>query len=173
MDNKVVHTVARTFEEMGLATVRFNFRGVGASGGTYDDGRGETDDAAAICDWVRAQWRPLELWLAGFSFGALVAARLATRERATPRAVARLATIAPPVERLDPGERIDPGCPWVIVQGDQDDLVNVDGVRAWIAQSGALPHLVVIPGVDHFFHGRLHELKAALQAELAGSRQES
>jgi hypothetical protein len=173
MDNKVVHTVARTFEEMGLATVRFNFRGVGASGGTYDDGRGETDDAAAICDWARAQWHPLELWLAGFSFGALVAARLATRERATPRAIARLATIAPPVERLDAGERIEPGCPWLIVQGDQDDLVNVDGVRAWIAQSGASPHLVVIPGVDHFFHGRLHELKAALQAELAGSRQES
>lgn len=173
MDNKVVHTVARTFEEMGLATVRFNFRGVGSSGGTHDNGRGEIDDALAVCDWARSQWRLSELWLAGFSFGALVAARLATRERATPHAVARLTTIAPPVERLGAGERIDPGCPWLIVQGDKDDLVNVGGLREWIAQSGASPHLVVIPGVDHFFHGHLHELKTALQAELAGLRQES
>jgi uncharacterized protein len=171
MDNKVVQTVARTLEELGFATVRFNFRGVGASAGVFDEGVGETDDARAVCDWVRAKWSPGELWLAGFSFGAHVAVRLATEESASPptvtQPITRLITIAPPIQRFDSPAGLKVGCPWLMVQGDRDELVDVDAVRRWVAGAEPPPRLVVLAGVDHFFHGRLHELKDTLQAELA------
>jgi alpha/beta superfamily hydrolase len=160
--NKVVHTLARTFQELGIATLRFNFRGVGHSAGSHDEGRGETDDALAIVGWGRGRWPGRELWLGGFSFGAYVAARAAARAR--PR---RLVTVAPPVARFDFATLPDPNCPWLIVQGDADELVDVNDVRAWVAARAPAPDLLVLPGVDHFFHGRLHELRTALLAALA------
>ncbi|MGB8327890.1 MAG: alpha/beta fold hydrolase [Steroidobacteraceae bacterium] len=160
--NKVVHTLARTFQELGIATLRFNFRGVGHSAGSHDEGRGETDDALAIVEWGRRSWPGRELWLAGFSFGAYVAARAAARARPQ-----RLVTIAPPVARFDFATLPAPDCPWLIVQGDADELVDVGDVRAWVAARAPAPDLLVLPGVDHFFHGRLHELRTALLAALA------
>jgi len=169
MDNKVVHTLARSFEELGLATVRFNFRGVGASGGTFDDGIGETEDARAVCAWARDRWQPTELWLAGFSFGAYVAIRLAASAGSELPRIGRLVSVAPPVQRFALPASLQIDCPWLIVQGDQDDLVDVHAVRRWSAERVPAPRLVVLAGVDHFFHGRLHELKDILRTELQGA----
>ena len=93
MQNKVVHTLARALQEAGIATLRFNFRGVGASAGSYDEGRGEIEDALAVIAYGRARWPGAALTLAGFSFGAQVALLAAPSS-----APARLITVAPPVE---------------------------------------------------------------------------
>jgi alpha/beta superfamily hydrolase len=167
LHNKVVHTMARTFEELGLASLCFNFRGVGASAGTFDDGVGETEDARAATDWVRKRWPGVGLWLAGFSFGAFVAARLAADPHVAPH-VRQLVGVAPPVRRFAASGWVHPSAPWLIVQGDADDLVDANEVKRWAGSQVPPPRLVVLEGVGHFFHGRLHELKDLLRTQLAG-----
>ena len=157
MDNKVVYTVARALQTSGIATLRFNFRGVGASAGTYDEGAGETQDAAAVADFGAARWPNRRLILAGFSFGAFVALRLALA-----RSAARLITVAPPVGRFDFSELHAPACPWLVVQGDADDVVDPSAVIAWVTRQNPAPELRVVPGVGHFFHGHLAELRDAV-----------
>jgi len=159
MDNKVTHTLARTFQELGVPTVRFNFRGVGRSAGEFAGGSGETDDAIAVIDWSLAHWAGAGLWLAGFSFGASIAIRAcATR----PAGV--LITVAPAIHRLETGPTPGPSTRWLLIQGDQDELVNHEEVIAWAKTRSPPPHVTVLPGVTHFFHGRLLELKAAVFA---------
>jgi alpha/beta superfamily hydrolase len=161
LDNKVVHTVARVMQELGLPTLRFNFRGVGASAGQFDEGVGETDDAQAVIDWGRERWPHAALWLAGFSFGAFVALRVNERRKAQ-----RLITIAPPVQRFEfTGVRV-PQCPWLIVQGDEDEIVPVEAVVAWVRALSPAPELTILPGAGHFFHGRLQDLKHAILAHV-------
>jgi alpha/beta superfamily hydrolase len=162
MRNKVVHMTARALQEGGLATVRFNFRGVGASTGTFDDGRGETDDALAVCDYAFGRWPGAELTLAGFSFGSFVAFKVASL-----RPAVRLYTIAPPVRRFDFDQHPIPAVPWTVIQGDRDELVEHDAVVAWASAARPVPTLVTIPGAEHFFHGRLNELMAAIRSGLA------
>jgi alpha/beta superfamily hydrolase len=164
MTNKVVHMLARSCHELGVPTLRFNFRGVGASAGQYDDGRGETDDALAVIEQGRALWPGAALWLAGFSFGAWVALRAAPRA-----AAARLVTVAPPVGRWDFSGIPTPTCPWLIVQGDQDELVDAAAVRQWAAQQQPTPELAVLAGAEHFFHGRLNELRDVVGGFLKGA----
>jgi hypothetical protein len=165
MTNKVAHTVARAFTAHGAATLRFNFRGVGASAGSYDDGRGETDDLLAVVGYARARFPDLPLWLGGFSFGSFVALRGHSAAGA-----ARLVTIAPPVGRWDFGGLEPPRCPWLVVQGDQDDLVDHRAVAQWLAPMPAAPRLVLLAGAEHFFHGRLHEVKSAIADFLLDAR---
>jgi uncharacterized protein len=165
MQNKVVHTLARAMQELGAPTVRFNFRGVGGSAGEYDAGRGELDDAIAVADWARAHWQCDALWLAGFSFGAAVALQAAPALR--PLA---LVTVAPPVGRILAATVAHPGCPWLVVQGDRDELVDFATVRAWVAGYDVPPELSVMPGAEHFFHGRLVGLRAAVVQFLAGKQ---
>jgi len=153
MDNKVVTTVARALQDCGMPTLRFNFRGVGASAGAFDRGGGETDDADAVAAWGAERWPERTLVIAGFSFGAYVALRLA--QRRPPR---RLITIAPAIQRFDEAGMTVPRCPWLVVQGDADDVVDPAAVIAWATGLDPRPQLVVLPGVGHFFHGRLHEL---------------
>ena len=160
MHNKVVHILARALHELGIPTLRFNYRGVGSSAGGYDEGRGETDDAHAVIEWGRRHWPSAGLVLAGFSFGARVALRAAVPARA-----ARLITVAPPVTRIE--EPVPhPGCPWLIVQGDADELIDCRAVRDWAAGFQPPPDLKVLAGCDHFFHGRLLELKESVQERL-------
>lgn len=135
--------------------------GVGASAGRYDEGRGETDDAAAVLEAAADRWPGRPLLLAGFSFGAYVAARLAKTAKPS-----RLITIAPPVTRFDFSGFEQPGCPWLIVQGDADDVVDPAAVRDWAGRCAARPGLVMLPGVGHFFHGHLHELRDAVIREI-------
>jgi hypothetical protein len=162
MQNKVVHTAARAMQEAGAATVRFNFRGVGASAGKYDQGVGELADALAVIDWTRRHFECDALWLGGFSFGAATAL-LAAARGARPL---KLVTIAPPVGRIiiDPVPR--PDCPWLIVQGDQDELIDIAAVRSWARHFAPEPELTVIAGAEHFFHGKLGELRAGILAFL-------
>src|SRR5271156_4442635 len=157
MDNKVVYTVARALQSSGIATLRFNFRGVGASAGTYDEGAGETQDAAAVADFGAARWPNRRLVVAGFSFGAFVALRLALA-----RDAARLITVAPPVGRFDFSELHAPACPWLVVQGDADDVVDPSVVIDWVERQDPKPTLRVVAGVGHFFHGHLAELRDAV-----------
>jgi uncharacterized protein len=168
LENKVVHTLARTFQEAGAATVRFNFRGVGASEGEFAGGAGESDDASAIVAWGRNRWPGAPLWLAGFSFGAAIAIRIAAA-----RDAALLVSVAPAVQRVDLSGIGMPKCPWLIVQGDADDVVPHTEVQAWAAQFAAGSTLVLVPGVGHFFHGRLHELKAAVSSFLESTQKKS
>ncbi len=161
MQNKVVHTTARALQERGYATVRFNFRGVGASAGSFDDGRGETGDALAACDYALARWPGARLTLAGFSFGAFVAYRAASL-----RPAVRLFTIAPPVGRFDFTAHPAPQLPWVVIQGDRDELVDHARVLEWTRTATPPPTVIILPGAEHFFHGRLNELKDAVQAHL-------
>ncbi len=162
MQNKVVHTLARTFTELGLRTVRFNFRGAGGSEGEHDHGTGETHDALAVLEWVRAHRPHDQLWLAGFSFGSYVALRVAN---AFP--VDRLVTVAPPVHMYDFDALAVPRCPWLVIQGDQDEIVPAEQVTTWAQRLNPAPELRVLPGVGHFFHQRLHDLRAVLTESLA------
>ena len=162
MQKKVVHMTARALQERGIATLRFNFRGVGASEGVFDDGQGETDDALAAADWLVHRFPQAALLLAGFSFGSYVAYRVASA-----RPVERLYTIAPPIRRFDFDRYPVPPVPWLIIQGDQDELVEHAAIVAWAAALAPSPTMVTIAGAEHFFHGRLHELKSAVQDFLA------
>jgi alpha/beta superfamily hydrolase len=161
MHNKVVTTLARTFIDLGAIAVRFNFRGVGASGGAYADGIGERDDVIAVARWSRTQWPDLPLYLGGFSFGAAVA--LSAAAELTPSGIV---TVAPPPKRI--GARFTPPtCPWLLVQGDKDDVVSSDEVLAWARALPRPPTLAVLADVGHFFHGRLRELAEEVAAFFA------
>ncbi len=156
MDNKVVTSVARALHDCAIPTLRFNFRGVGRSSGSYDNGIGETADAAAVADWGSVRWPGRSLIVAGFSFGGYVALRLAGQIAAD-----RLIAVAPAILRFDPSLRA-PGCPFTIIQGDADDVVDPQALIAWASALSPAPILRVLPGVGHFFHGRLHELRDAV-----------
>jgi len=156
--NKVVTMIERSLHELGLATVVFNFRGVGASTGVHDDGRGETDDLLAVAAWVQAV-RPQDvLWLAGFSFGSYVAARAAAQ-----LPVRQMISVAPPVGRWDFAALTLPRCPWLVIQGDADDVVDPQAVYAWAAAQSEPPTLVRMPETGHFFHRRLMDLRGAIK----------
>ena len=158
MHNKVVTIIERAMRELGIRTVRFNFRGVGKSEGTFDDGYGETDDLFAVVEWVR-RTRPHDaLWLSGFSFGAYVSARAASQ-----LSLGQLISIAPPVEKYEFSNLPRPECPWLVVQGDEDDVVTVDSVQAWAERTDPPPQLVVMPQAGHFFHRRLMDLRGLLK----------
>lgn len=162
MENKVVHTVARAVSGLHRPAVRFNFRGVGASQGEYDDARGETEDVLAVVAWARRRWPAAELWLAGFSFGAFVALRAASR--AGP---ACLMTIAPPIQRFPVKDQPRPACPWLVVQGDRDELVDARQVLDWASGFQPPPRVELMEDTDHFFHGRLRLLREAVTGFLS------
>jgi len=158
LTNKVVHTAARALVESGVAALRFNFRGVGASAGSYDDGRGETADLLAAVTWLRARWPQAPLILGGFSFGAYVALRAVDAVQP-----ARLFTIAPPIGRWDLTGVVMPNCQWLVVQGEADEVVDAATVFAWAAERDPAPRIERIAGAGHFFHGQLHELQGVLR----------
>lgn len=167
MDNKVVTTVARAFVEAGAATFRFNFRGVGATEGDHDEGRGETDDMMKVIEHARRAVGPVPVFLAGFSFGGAVATRASDRAE-----FRRLVLVAPGFRRLTEGglgEEPDPkdpalGAPGrhnyantIVIHGDLDETVPLSDSIAW----GAVREVpvVVVPGAGHFFHRKLHVLR--------------
>lgn len=157
MNNKVVHTIARTSVSLEVPAVRFNFRGVGASHGGWDEGHGEQEDALAVVDWARKQWPEADLWLAGFSFGSFVA--LGASPRACPT---RLIMVAPPVHRFPMAGLAEPDCPWLVVQGSDDEQVDARAVASWVSERDPIPAFTLLNGVDHFFHGSLTRLRAVV-----------
>jgi uncharacterized protein len=158
MRNKVVTIVARALRELGLATVVFNFRGVGASAGSYGETRGETDDLLAVAAWVQ-RVRPNDaLWLAGFSFGSYITARAAAQ-----LPVRQMISVAPPVGRWDFTALVSPLCPWLVIQGEADEIVDPEAVYAWVAAQPEPPTLTRMPETGHFFHRRLMDLRGAIK----------
>jgi len=168
MDNKVVVSVARALQEQGVNTLRFNFRGVGTSAGVHDEGRGETQDALAVADWAHERWPRLPLISAGFSFGSFVALRLALA-----RPARQLILVAPAVSRLDFATLDDPDCPWLVVQGEDDEVVPTVEVVSWAKSRTRPPKLVLVPGTGHFFHGKLIELKGIVADEIRSGERRS
>jgi uncharacterized protein len=158
MDNKVVQTLARAFLQLGYRTVRFNFRGVGASTGVWDEGRGELDDALAVIAHFRIHDQP---WvLSGFSFGAYIASQAALRlsDDAKPR---RMVLVGPSTQR-----QVMPVVPadTVVIHGETDDVVPLSATLDW-ARPQNLP-VIVFPGVGHFFHGQLARLRTVVVQQL-------
>jgi uncharacterized protein len=162
LDNKVVQTVARACLDLGWASVRFNFRGIGASEGAWDEGRGEVDDALAVLSAWRdqAEFADLPFLLAGFSFGGFVAVEAAQRLHpdSKPR---RLVLIGPSTEKQ---QVADVPADTLVIHGEVDDVVPLAATLAW-ARPQHLP-VIVFPGVGHFFHGQLALLKKTIVREL-------
>jgi len=154
MDNKVTHTLARSFTKLGYAALRMNFRGVGGSEGVHDAGAGETDDMAALLAHMRQQYPDLPLALAGFSFGTFVQAQLQQRLIAQGRPAERLVLVGTAA-----GKWAMPAVPanTILIHGEQDDTIPLTDLFDW-ARPQDLP-VVVIPGADHFFHRKLQHIR--------------
>ena len=157
MDNKIVHTLFNTLLGLGFISVKFNFRGVGESAGVHDGGIGEIEDVMAVVstvsDHFHAQHDDQPLLLAGFSFGGAIQAHAA--QRLKPQ---HLILIAPSVARFSAPPVIDHTGHVLIIHGDQDDIVPLQSVLDWAAHQQS-QSVVVIPGAEHFFHGRLSSIK--------------
>lgn len=164
LHNKVVTMAARALRELGITTVRFNFRSVGQSQGQFDDGVGEQEDLAAVVAWVRDQQPDKVLWLAGFSFGAYVSLKASAALQ--PQV---LVSIAPPAGRWD-FSGIQPPSRWLVVQGDADEVVDPQAVYDWLEEIGdQAPHtLVRMPDTSHFFHRKLIDLRGAIEHAVKG-----
>ena len=147
-DNKVVTTLAKSFYNLGYVAVRPNFRGVGASEGEFDGGDGESEDLLQVAAYAKERYGDVPLLLAGFSFGSFVQTRVAKRI-----ANERLVLVGPAVNRF-PAETVPAGT--LVIHGEHDDVVPVQAVFDW-ARPQQLP-IVVVPGGEHFFHGRLNLL---------------
>lgn len=161
MYNKVVTTLSRAFQGLGLTTVRFNFRGVGNSQGSFDHGRGEVDDLLAVVKWLQNEMGHQEIWLAGFSFGAFIAANGAVQLPAK-----KLVTVAPPVMHFPMRDLPPILCDWVLVQGEQDDVVPPEEVFVWAESRQPPPTILRFPEAGHFFHGQLGELRLRVEEAL-------
>jgi len=148
-DNKVVTTLARTFHALGCATLRPNFRGVGDSAGVHDHGNGETVDLVTVATYAKSRFGDLPLICAGFSFGSFVQTRVIEQI-----AVHQLVLVAPAVSRFPTGN-VPSGT--LVIHGEVDDVVPLSAVFDW-ARPQNLP-IVVVPGAEHFFHGRLQLLQ--------------
>ena len=160
MDNKVVTTLAKTFAELGFIALRFNFRGVGNSEGEFDSGNGETEDVLAIVHHARQEYGDLPLILSGFSFGGYVQARVAQHLHPHPH---RLVLIAPAVGRFAM-PRVPHGT--LVIHGDKDEVVPFADMLEW-AREQHLP-IVVLPDAEHFFHGRLNQLRELVRHHFCG-----
>lgn len=160
MDNKVVTTLAKTFVELDFAALRFNFRGVGASTGAFDSGNGEVEDVLAMVRYAQQEQGDLPLVLAGFSFGGFVQARASQHLHPQPH---QLVLIAPAVGKYDV-----PQVPHhtLLVHGEQDDVIPLADVLEWARPQ----HLAItlLPGAEHFFHGRLNQLKQIVLHHFCG-----
>ncbi len=158
MHNKVAHTLARAFVHRDFAALRFNFRGTGESEGEYDEGHGELLDALAAVQWMCERDPDLPLWLGGFSFGAAIAIRAATETKPE-----GLISVAPAASRFAADMDSQPNCPWLIVHGDQDELIDIDESVEWVNQLNPGPELTVFPDTTHFFHGKLVLLRQVVE----------
>ncbi len=164
MHNKVVTTLSKVFQQANMQTLRFNFRGVGKSTGSYGEGEGEVEDLYAILTWVKEVAPQASIWLAGFSFGAYISIRAAAKGP-----VAGLVSIAPPVNHFALSTQLQITSPWIVVQGEEDDVVPATTVFAWVETLTPKPTLIRFPNTGHFFHGKLTDLKEALIKELSFS----
>jgi uncharacterized protein len=160
MHNKVVFRAASALNDAGLVTLRLNFRGVGQSTGTHDEGRGERDDARAGLDYLTEQFANLPITLCGFSFGARVGMEVGVADDR----VVNLISIGTPVDKYDFDFLASCRKPILFVQGDNDEFGALDKLKSLVALLTNSPdvQLIVVENADHFFVGRLDELKRAI-----------
>jgi hypothetical protein len=166
MHFKAVFRAAKGLQSAGLATLRFNFRGVGRSQGAHDDGVGEQEDARAALDELERRFPGLPLVLGGFSFGSVVALRLAVRDS---RARAVFALGFPLVRFGDASTLAGPTQPRLFVQGEHDVYGPGETLRGLVEPLPPPRELVIVKDADHFFNGELDALQEAVAA-WAGSR---
>lgn len=165
LDNKVVQTLARAHVLAGFVTWRFNVRGVGASEGAWDEGRGELDDAGAVLAAAESRFAaeggPSALALAGFSFGSYLAARLTSQRVAAGRPPVSTVLVGPAVVNFP----VDlPPAASLVVHGSDDEVVPLQAVLGWARP--AVQPVLVLPGVGHFFHGQLPLLRQCVLSHL-------
>jgi uncharacterized protein len=162
LENKVVQTLVRALVFLGWRCVRFNFRGVGASEGQWDAGRGEVEDALAVVQAQRTPGQPL--LLAGFSFGGYVACEAASRLATADTPASRLVLVGPSTKnyRLPPAACAQT----LVVHGEHDEVVPLSSTLDWARPQGLA--VVVVPGAGHFFHGQLSALKNVVLAHALG-----
>lgn len=180
MHNKVVTTISRVFSELGIVNVRFNFRGVGTSAGQYGNTIGETEDLLTVMQWLQDSYPQQPIWLAGFSFGSYITARAASllssasplttkdfhkENKLSPHSVELLLSVAPPVNHFD-FVNLTINCPWIVVQGDEDEVVPAKEVYTWAAAVNNTIQVIRMPTTGHFFHGHLTALKQQLLSTL-------
>lgn len=151
MDNKVVYTLSRIALQAGCVSLRFQFRGVGESGGSHDEGHGETRDTAFMLQALRQNWPDIPSLLGGFSFGAYMAIKVAAQDAA----LAGLVTIAPPLAYAGDAAVPQPQCDWLLLHGDADDVVDHAQTHTLAQAMAQPPQWVSVPGTGHFFHGQL------------------
>ncbi|WP_307574719.1 alpha/beta hydrolase [Pseudomonas fluorescens] len=167
MLNKVVSTLQRTARDAGLVTLRFNYRGVGASAGTHDMGTGEVDDAQAAAAWLREKYPQLPLTLFGFSFGGFVAASLGGRLEAQGQPLKHLFMVAPAVMRLNEQSPLPMSGELTVIQPETDEVVDPQLVYEW-SDTLQRPHeLLKVAECGHFFHGKLTDLKDLILPRLS------
>jgi uncharacterized protein len=163
LNNKVVHRVASVLHELDAAVLRFNFRGVGRSAGAFDGGTGELEDARAALRWMEARYPEAHRWVAGFSFGAGVAARLAASEPT----VERVILVAPPVASSDFSVLESAAVRKLVIQGTRDDLCPLAALEAVFPTWAAPKALIRVEGASHFFDRQLAALADALRRGLS------
>lgn len=159
MHNKVVATLQRTARDNQWSTLRFNFRGVGKSEGSYGEGEGEIQDAEAAINWLMAKNPNLPLVIMGFSFGSCVAACLAGNLEKQGITIKQLIMVAPPIERFDITGCTPEQCPLLVIQPEADEVVDPQSVYDWSAILTTPHTLLTVPECSHFFHGRLTDLR--------------
>lgn len=162
MDNKVVTTLMRSYRDVGIHVMRFNFRGVGDSEGVFDHAIGEQDDLRAVVAWVKQALPDAGLLLAGFSFGSSIAAQVSYEISG----LHHLTLVAPPVERYPYARDNRFPCATCVIQGDRDERVIAQGVYDWVAGLQGDVELLRYPEAGHFFHGYLTALKTDLTQAL-------
>ncbi len=162
MDNKVVTTLLRTYRDLGIHVLRFNFRGVGQSQGVFDNALGELEDMLAVISWAKNNLPQSPLLIAGFSFGSSIAARASY----SVENLLHLTLVAPPVERYEYDRNGVFNAPLCVVQGSKDERVIAQGVYDWVAHLKSPAELIRYPEAGHFFHGYLSALKSDLTETL-------
>jgi hypothetical protein len=161
MHTKAVYQGAKALARIGLAVVRFNFRGVGRSAGAWDEGRGETGDYIAALDYMAARYPSLPLWAAGFSFGSWIA----LEQGAVDDRVKVLIGIAPPVEGRGYTfpNTLATDKPKFLIQGEEDEICPIGALRRFYSHLKEPKELVVIEGADHLFEGKTQEVGEAIE----------
>lgn len=158
MNNKVIHTLSRAFHRKGIHSIRFNYRGVGKSEGLFGDSIGEIEDAKAVVAWLKKSMPSAQWYFSGFSFGSYIAARCAQDLDCK-----QLISIAPAVHHQPYQDLSAITCPWVVIQGESDEIVPPEKVYQWFEQadqqSEGNMQLIKLAGASHFFHGKLIELR--------------
>ncbi|OIO66864.1 MAG: alpha/beta hydrolase [Zetaproteobacteria bacterium CG_4_9_14_3_um_filter_49_83] len=163
MRNKVVYWIARVFEDLGFAVVRFNFRGVEQSQGQWANGVGEADDVVAVVDWLKAQHPTAEVWLAGFSFGTYAGLLAAAKD---PR-IARMFAVAPAVNFWSFDFVQQEKRPLLVISGTEDELVEFEQVQAWINTLPEHAEFYPIEGAGHFFPDHMPEMMDVIRVSAA------